>query len=238
MNEHVDPGISDEDLLAYNDGAADQELAARIERSEYYRRRAQALAHEQANLSAHLHRHSCPHTLELGEYFLDVLPAAKAEFIATHLPHCPYCAKELLSYKTFLEEDATPPTSLEQMRIVVAHLEDTPGVDTPGGASDWAPGFPPHEEGTVTVYATGANTQIALHRPKDSAQSRANSITGVVMGEMAGQMQVDLWSGETYVATSSVDKSCQFAFEGASPGSYELIFRGSKILIYLPGLAR
>ena len=72
-NDVFAPEIGDAELLAYLDGAADAEVAAKIEGSEVHLKRAKELARMNNRLTAKLYRHTCPDLLELGEYHLGML---------------------------------------------------------------------------------------------------------------------------------------------------------------------
>lgn len=94
--------IGDAELLAYLDGAADADVAAKIEGSEVYLRRSKELARMNKRLTAQLYRHTCPDSLELGEYHLGMLMQEKARAIEAHLAECPHCARELAQLSEYM----------------------------------------------------------------------------------------------------------------------------------------
>ena len=122
------PELNDRQLLTYIDGEADHEVVAHLERCPHCREKARRLSRLQDHLMTRLYRATCPPPVELGEYYLDVLPRDQAAAVAQHLGECPHCARELAQLKGYLAELATAEEpgpverTRERVRVLVARL--------------------------------------------------------------------------------------------------------------------
>lgn len=229
-NGSTNANITDADLFAYLDGSADSNLVERIEQSDAHQQRALMLAQEQAYLRAHLYRHNCPDTLELGEYFLGYLSRSRAAEIKAHLHQCMYCTHELVSHRKFLEETEPQATLWDKIKIFVA--QQAPPFDTPGNLQ---PAFNMRgaEDSQPTIYTTEEGTQIALRVQEDIAQSGRKMLTGLATGPSISTMQVSIWMEGKHVRTVAIDQLGNFVLAGLEPGDYELILKDADLIIHI-----
>ena len=225
------PELKDWELLTYIDGEADQRVVAHVERCAYCREKAHRLARFQHRLTAQLYRLTCPSSMKLGEYDLDLLPRDQAAVVARHLAECPHCTREVAQLRDYLT-DMAPTLELgplervrEQVKVLVARLVS----GGPGGRPLKRPALAPayagvrgEEEGPY-VYQAG-DVQIAI------------GVQGLVIGTEAGVVKAHLWQADQRVAAVPADELGNFVIPNLASGTYELILSGPEVEIHVPEL--
>ena len=234
------PELNDRQLLTYIDGEADHEVVAHLERCPHCRERARRLIRLHDHLMARLYRVACPPPVELGEYYLDLLPRDQAAAVAQHLLDCPHCARELAQLKGYLAELATaeepgPVERIEErVRVLVARLL-TGGMDAGlVGRPDLAPASVGvrGKEGEPYFYQAD-EVQVAIEVQDDANRPGRKVVLGLVIGTEPGGLDVHLWRAARPVATVAVDELGNFCIADLAPGSYELILSGPEIEIHI-----
>lgn len=237
------PELNARALLAYIDDRADQQVVMHLERCPYCREKAQHLACLQDRMTAQLYRLSCPPTIELGEYYLGLLPGEQAEAVARHLSECPHCTREVAQLKEYMTELA-PILELgplerikERARVLIARLVG-------GGLEDVQPGHPVlapayagvrgEEEGPHLYQADAI--QVIVEVQDDAEQPDRKAILGLIVGMEPGGLEAHLWQAERRVAVISVDELGNFVIPNLAPGSYELILSGPKVEVHIQEL--
>ena len=104
----IPPAITDEQISAALDDAAEPAVqnhlrhcascAARLER---------ARAAERA-LASRLHRWDCPSAGQLGDYHMGLFDQEQTRMIAQHIEHCASCAAEVAQLRLFLAAEPAP----------------------------------------------------------------------------------------------------------------------------------
>jgi hypothetical protein len=228
MSDTFPPDVTDAELLAYIEGESDGELVERIKQSDMLSKRVHQLRQEIKWLTAHSFRRTCPDTDELGDFHLGVLSAARARAIEQHLARCPFCAREMVQYGRFLGEPPEQPGLVRRVIVSLAKLLDN-------GLSSGQPLKPAYalrgEEGLV-LYQTD-RLQISLDVQDDVEKAGYKSIVGIITGEDAHALSVDLWKEGQYLDTASVDETGGFTLSGLLPGDYELIIKGIDIIVLI-----
>ncbi len=109
-------GVTEEELLAYLDGEADEATKAHIGQCPRCAERVRKYARLQNALLAALFRSKCPSPEAIGGFHLGMLSRKAQARVAAHLAVCPHCAGELEEMKAFLQEERgeekEPATSL------------------------------------------------------------------------------------------------------------------------------
>lgn len=103
-----DAPLTDEDLMACLAGEADEEVTEHLNKCPACAERAREYATMQSVLKRALYRLHCPDSRQIGEYYLDLLPAEQRETIQAHLAQCPHCAEELAGLAKFLDDSPLP----------------------------------------------------------------------------------------------------------------------------------
>lgn len=230
----------DAELLAYLDGALDEQTAAQIaeevEGSARVRARLRQLAREEVALRGRLFRATCPDSLELGEYFSERLPAPRRAQIATHLESCPHCQQELNSLATFLDELAPElEYSLrERMRVVVARLLPQGGGMQPPLGAPLLAGV--RGGGDAPLLYTAEEVQVTLEVVPGLEQPEQQALVGLMVGVAAAGWEAHLMREEEVLARTGVDELGNFIFEGLAPGHYQLFLESAELAIQIPGV--
>lgn len=228
MDDAFPPDVTDADLLAYIEGEASEQLAELVQHSEPLSRRVQQLRRESEWLTAHAFRRTCPDTDELGDFHLGLLPGKRARAIEQHLARCPFCSREMVQYERFLGGSSGQPGLAKRLIVSVAKLLD--GA-LPSGQPP-APAYALRGEEGLVLYQTD-RLQISLDVQDDVEKAGHKSIVGVITGEDAPALSVDLWKEDLYLDTASVDETGGFTLSGLLPGDYELIIKGVDIILLI-----
>jgi hypothetical protein len=221
--------ITDAELIAYIEGEADVQLVQLIEQSEVLSRRARQLERETTWLTAQLFRCNCPGADELGDFHLGLLPATQARDIQQHLVHCPHCSRELAQYRDFLGAPPVQPGLAKRIVIAVARLLDSALSPKPA----LAPAYALRGEGAKLTLYEADGWQISLDVQEDVEKPGYQSIIGVVIGPDVHTFSVDLWREGEHLDTVPVDKTGGFVLPALLPGVYELIIKGTSVIVHI-----
>jgi hypothetical protein len=224
--------ITDAELLAYIEGDADGQIVELVERSEALSLRVQQLRREVEWLTAHSFRRTCPGADDLGDFYLGLLPKAKARAIKEHLTRCPFCSRELVQYKVFLGDPPKQPGLVKRIVVSLARLLDS--ALPPGQAL--APAYALRGEAKVMLYQAG-DLQISLDVQEDIEKLGYWSIVGIVTGPETHLLSVDLWQEDAHLNTVPVDETGGFTLPALLPGVYELIVKGADVIIHIPSFS-
>jgi len=229
--------LADRELLAYIDDPADERMAAHLERCAHCRERAERLARLQERLTAKLYRLSCPPAVELGEYHLGVLDAARAATIAAHLAGCVHCSREVAQLEGYLDDLASDLTISpleqfkEQVRVLVASLVG--GARGAGQVPAFA-GVRGEQAGPLVYQAD--DVQVVLEIQDDAEHPDRKTMLGLLTGKDPQGMRVSLWQDEQLLTQVPVDDLGNFVITQLRPGGYELIVAGPDVEIHIQAL--
>ena len=119
--------LTDEELIACLVGEADEAATEHLKACPACAERAQEYAVMQNTLKSVLYRIDCPDSRQIGEYYLNLLPAEQREAIRMHLARCPHCAGELADLANFLGDSPLPaeetPPSRPNLQILWEALD-------------------------------------------------------------------------------------------------------------------
>lgn len=179
----------------------------------------------ESKLRTSLYRAFCPDSSQLGEYYLELLPANRRREIRLHLKECPHCTRELAELGSYLEavrRDLEPGPG-EQLRRLAARL-------TGGALGGWAPAAVRGEAGQ-TLNFTAEGYQVILDIQPDAAHPDRKTILGLLMGEAPAGFEARLYAAETLVAQTPVDELGNFALNRVQPGGYTLTLSNAQVEI-------
>lgn len=229
-NDCVDPSaITADDHLPYARGEASPSVAEHMSRCPGCSREAAAYAGVERVLHAALFRRSCPDSLLLGEYALDLLDADTRASVAQHLVLCTECLRESRSYTSFLTEpDAPPkPSVVERLRRLVARpLIPEPVLSGMRGAGD----------GDSTTYAAeGVRLTVSVQR---AGRPGAGSILVGLLEQIPEPGAVaTLYLDDAPVGQEAVDDLGNFLFSGVRAGTYRVEVTVPPSLVVVDGIA-
>jgi anti-sigma factor ChrR (cupin superfamily) len=224
--------ISEEQLLAYVDGEADEATIAHIQCCAHCAQRVQAYAADQALLHVAFHRIECPDAHSLAEYQQGLLSPSEQTAIEDHLKMCLACSKEIADLNRFLQDVSLVPISqavVTQLKRIIARKIPTSTdavVQQPTFALRGATSAAPD------VYQAD-DIKLVVGLEADGLQAGRKMILGLTSREgqslasFAGA-KVQLRRGETTVAAEEVDSLGNFVFTGLLSGDYELILTTSR----------
>lgn len=231
MNRCVSPPELDEHLLLrYLDGERNADVMTHLNKCSFCRERGRKLAQLQNRLAAQLYRLTCPTSIELGDYLLDLLPGSQSQLIAKHLRECPHCTKEIAQLKDYIMDlsPAAKPGLLDQARVIIARMIGgiQPGELLSGqlGGAALAPAYATlrgGDQGPITLQADGI---LIILEIEPAAEGRI-----AVIGQLASDEQdswiaakVELFENGELLASDSLSDIGAFRFEGILPGAVEL----------------
>lgn len=232
MSDTPPSSVTDAELIAYIEGEADGKLAKLVEQSAPLSQRVWQLRQEIEWLTAHAFRRACPDTDELGDFHLGLLDQARVRAIEQHLARCPFCSREMVQYERFLGKAPDQPSLTKCITVSLAKLLDTL---LPSGRP-LTPAYALRGEEGLVLYQTD-RLQISLDVQEDVEKAGHKSIVGVITGEDAPVLSVDLWKEDQHLDTASVDETGGFTLSALLPGSYELIIRGADIIVLIQPLS-
>lgn len=106
MTCSLPPPLTEDQLSALIDGDADAETLAHAAQCAFCAARLEAARRFEARLGQTLFRADCPPPETIGEYFLDLLPAAEHAAVGKHLQKCVHCQGELATLTSFLNAES------------------------------------------------------------------------------------------------------------------------------------
>ncbi len=215
----IDPAaLSEDDIDRFVHGEAGEHVAGHVGRCPVCGDEARDYGALSRVLRAGLFRATCPDSLVLGEYALDLLPPAERQAAAAHMVECPRCLVELRSLTTALSEDDEPiaaPGVLGVVRRLAATLlPRTSGLalGLRGGESD------------AQTYSVQGIVQLTVNVQRAAPGAASSVISGLVQpGALDCEgVPVALFSGDDLLYTEAVDDLGNFAFADVPSGLYRI----------------
>lgn len=218
--------ISEEQLLAYSDGEADETTLKHIARCAYCTEQARAITANQSILRVLFQRIECPDAHTLGEFHLGLLSPDEHPVIEDHVNSCPDCSKEISDLEQFLQEvpiKSTPHPLQTQLKRLVAR----PAPSPPDPAAQ-QPAF---------VFRGAAAAPLDVYQAEDIKMVVGLEADGIRAGrkmllgfttrenkpiESLSGAQVQLSRRGQAIAREQVDTLGNFIFSDLTSGEYEL----------------
>lgn len=219
--------ITEEQLLAYSDGEADETTLKHIGRCAYCAEQAHAITASQSILRVLFKRIECPDAHTLGEFHLGLLSANEQSAIMDHLNSCPDCAKEISDLEQFLQDvpvELTAPPLRTQLKRLVARLSPSPPGPT---AQQPALVFRGAAAAPLEVYQA-EDIKMVVGLEADGLRAGRKMLLGFTTREgkpiesLAGAY-VQLSHRGQAVALEQVDTLGNFIFSDLTSGEYELM---------------
>lgn len=193
------------------------------------------MADIEAKITHAVYRITCPDSDELGEFYLELLPAARRHQISQHLVDCPHCMGELAQLESFMS-DLAPELEYslaDRLKIWVAKLLKPDKGDTAiGGTLVWAQ----RGEASGPLMYEAGDTQLTVEIQDDTQQPGQKSLVGLVLGVDTTAWQVHLWQNDRLLDAIPLDNLGNFIIDKLSPGAYKLILSGPGNEIHVPDL--
>jgi len=219
--------ITEEQLLAYSDGEADETTLEHIGRCPYCAEQARAITATQSILRVLFQRIECPEAHTLGEFHMGLLSADERPVIKDHLNSCPDCAKEVSDLEHFLQDVRTEfmaPPLQTQLKRLVARL-----APSPPGPADQQPAFAFRGAATAPLDIYQAeDIKMVVGLEADGLRAGRKMLLGFTtrkgkpIESLAGA-HVQLSRGGQAVALEQVDTLGNFIFSDLASGEYELM---------------
>ena len=199
-------------------------------------------------------RASCPDTLTIGDYVLDMLKPQARKELETHLAICKYCPQELAQFNIWEAETqaetskrttgnvAAKPADVKQWlgRVVATMLTLSPAASNPMalGLRGDGPVLP-------TVYTTdGLIVNVVVQK------AGFNRLDLQVMGEVSGEnenappslelevegAEIRLLHAEETLATEVIDENGNFFFDGVKAVDFDMEIQLSDRIVVISGL--
>jgi len=219
--------ISEEQLVAYADGEADDTTLDHVRRCRYCAERGRILASEQAALRALFQRAECPDAHTLGEFHLGFLSSAEQAAIQDHLQACSKCSAELDTLNRFLREAPAVPTLPQippKLKRLVAQLAPQAsglGTQQPTLAFRGAAAHP-------LDFYQAEDIRVVVGLEADGLRAGRKMLLGFTarqgqpLESLSGAYVQLSHRGET-LALEQVDTLGNFVFSDLSSGEYELM---------------
>jgi hypothetical protein len=229
-NDCVDPAaVTADDHLVYARGEAGPAVAEHMDRCPSCSREAAAYAAAERVLHAALYRRSCPDSIILGEYALDLLDPESRTTVAQHLVLCTGCLRESRSYTSFLSQPDAPPKlgAVERLRRLMARpVMPEPVLSGMRGAAD----------GDSTTYeAEGVRLTVSVQR---TARPGAGSILVGLLEQIPESGAVaTLYLDDAAVGQEAVDDLGNFLFSSVRTGTYRVEVTVPPSLVVVDGIA-
>jgi hypothetical protein len=210
------PALEDTQIVSYMEGEADAVVVAHINECAFCRERANRWTLLQNGLKKQLYRVTCPTSMELGDYYLKLLPSPQALIVAQHVHECPLCRREVAELEGFVGAQMIGDGLLGTAKVLIARLI--------GGESGLMPSHAAlrgEDKGPLTLEADGIVIILDI-QPADGGMAN-------VLGQVAADDQ-DQWTGALVELhqdgrlefSTRLDDLGAFQAEGIIPGSKEL----------------
>lgn len=234
--------ISDIELLAYIDGEPSSHLGAFLEQEPALQARLHDLENFQTDLRKQLHPITPPSSFELGEYYLKLLPAARASQIKQYLDLFPYAQHEIDQIAQFLKEPDLPPkvktpstpSIPERFHLFISKwLSPSLGGLAPVGIrAGTTVGKNSHFE--EAVYEFDNETLLSLHLSADETQPSYKILTGFIDTDTP-MSEASLWHAHQahHVASAPIDDAGDFRLPHLEKGTYNLVLTGAETEIHI-----
>jgi len=215
----IDPAaIRTGDLEAYVHGEASDAVAAHVHTCRACREEADAFGRLRAVLHAGLFRRSCPDSIVLGEYALDMLEPAQRTTVAAHLVECAFCRAEERSFAPFMAEDE--PIAAHgigsALKRLIAEILPAPVPLTARlrGAAD----------GDSVTYTVRGVLQLTISVQRAGPHVNGGVVVGLVQPGATNfdGAPVALYAGDQLVRSEAIDDLGNFLFNAVPSGTYRI----------------
>jgi anti-sigma factor RsiW len=227
----IDPTeISDEELLEYARGDTAGFATRHLERCPACRAEVREYARLEPLLRVRLDRRSCPESLTLGEYAMDILAPAERQTVAAHLVECPRCREEARGLGSFLVEP-DPPSPAPGLIAGLRRLLAQPLAPLSPIAAGLRGGS---SEESVTYAAEEVQVVVSVGR---DARTGTSVIAGMLQpgAEPPSAATAALYTADTLLQTEEVDDLSAFLFSRLSPGTYRIeLTLGDRLIVIDP----
>jgi hypothetical protein len=229
-NDCVDPAaVTADDHLAYARGETSPAVAEHMETCPGCSREAAAYAGVERVLHAALYRRSCPDSMILGEYALDLLDPEARTTVAQHLVLCASCLRESRWFTSFLSQPDEAPKfgAVERLRRLLARpVMPEPVLSGMRGAGD---------SDSVTYEAEGMRLTVSVQR---AGRPGAGSIlVGLLEQTPEPGAVATLYLDDAPVSQEAVDDLGNFLFSGVRAGTYRVEVTVPPSLVVVEGIA-
>ncbi|HZQ36172.1 MAG TPA: hypothetical protein VFD32_09585 [Dehalococcoidia bacterium] len=215
----IDPAaLSEDDIDRFARGEADEQVAEHVRRCPACGAEARDYARLSRLLSTGLFRITCPDSLVLGEYALDMQTPEQRQTTAAHLVECRHCLGELRTFAALLrqedDDEAAPGVAGVVRRLVAALLPRPSGLalGLRGGESE------------ALTYGVEGMLQLTVNVQRTAPGAASSVVTGLVQPGALGceGVPVALFVGDDLLRTEAVDDLGNFVFEDIPPGTYRI----------------
>lgn len=244
--ECIDPDqVNDADYLAAITRNTRPGFAIHLDKCDYCQGELKAFQHldnsmrRQFGFILNHQRLMCPTSQQIGEFVLKMLPAIEQITIGEHVKNCPHCAAELADLREFiLDEDPQPVTvkpsvkevltqprpepsaKLDWLRRVVAHLIET--VTGPAPTPGYALAGVRGETSDLPLTYQAEEVLVTVTVQALKPHSKECMVLGMVQRdnfpmEATSGALVRLYTGETTLATETIDDLGNFVFDEVIP---------------------
>jgi hypothetical protein len=231
------PELADRELLTFIDDQANHRVATHLEHCSHCLEKAHRLARLQNRLTAIMYRLSCPTSIELGKYYLGLLPPTSAIALTQHLSKCPHCTRETVQLESFMA-DLAPELALRSLDRLMGQFQERVRVRVArpvlGGMTPAFAGVRGDQEGPFVYQAD--EVQVIVEVQDDSEQPGRKFLVGLVTGMDALDLKARLWRVDQPIATASVDDLGNFVMLNLIPDTYVLTLSSPDVEIHIPAL--
>jgi hypothetical protein len=214
----IDPsGIRAEDLVAYAWGEAATPIVDHIAQCQSCRSEARTLSRLDAALSARLFRRSCPDSIVIGEYAMDMLAADQRWHVAQHLTECAYCLAESRDLSAFLVATEPVPdrqgVGIQSLRRIFAEPFVAPSFAGLRGGG----------ENESKTYVAGS-LRLTVSVQRGARGTSGNVLVGLLEQEPNAKpgARAELFQGADVVQAEDVDDFGNFLFSNIPVGEYRI----------------
>lgn len=128
----IPPPLSDDELSAILDGIFDDQVQIHLENCESCTARLDKMQKLEKTLQQRLNRFECPSSVQLGEFYLQMLKADEIQRIAQHVEGCPRCQNEISTLIHFLDDSQESPRKKAEIIRVPANYWIVESIETVG----------------------------------------------------------------------------------------------------------
>lgn len=226
--------LTTEELVAYLDGVADEQVLNHIETCTVCQRKARELGRAQERFDAKLFGHTCLTAMKLGEYHLRTLPTREAQRIRSHLRQCRKCRQQLNELQDFVDHDSLFDFMVRQPLLTIVYPYIAAMSGHSANMAYAVRGGEENQDITYKIQESEINIQI---QDSDSKLDH-KTIWGLIVGLEADEiLSAELKPlDQTQASTMQEIEAGMFTIEDIPPGEYDLQLNRSDSAILLRDL--